>query len=159
MKFTSVLKLVLLWVGIAIGFLAAGAIVLLALETILMLLGVQIQDVEFSYTFVLTVDAVILSLMFSRVPNLDLKFAALPDYVKVITNLLSVILVSLLMYGFNYWGLISISGLTYSYIGFVAFLKATVTAMVLNQFTDYATPDSARVKAFKETLKAVQPGA
>jgi amino acid permease len=151
----TVWKSILFWVLICLAFLFIGSLILLALDYVFGILGISLSgaNATFSYGLILSLDAFGLSLLLSYYPPLAEKFAVISTLAKVLANVISVILMSLLMYFFSCWGLVTIAGIVCGSIGFIAFIQVTATAIIVNQVTDYASPDSQKVKELKALMK------
>lgn len=94
---------------------------------------------------------VILSLLFSYVPGLNVKFAALSSEVKRLTMLLLVILVGAVSYGLVCTGLgdgLSI-GLTCTKESAITLIMAVIDAAIANQTAYALSPQTTDVKAAK----------
>jgi hypothetical protein len=96
------------------------------------------------------VAGVILSLLFSYVPGLRTKYAALSGEVKRVIMLVLLIIVSVGVYGLNCYGLIPQGNLTCDKSGILTLVNYFILAVVSNQTAYTISPQLSDVRAAKE---------
>lgn len=87
-----------------------------------------------------------LSLIFSFIPGLNVKFAALAPELKRLIMLFMLVVTSLALYGLNCEKVID-TGLTCDRAGVIQLVTVFITALVSNQSTYSITPLPKKVKA------------
>lgn len=144
--------LFLKWFGLALAFLLVVMVVLIAVNALL-------PDTSQLKTpfWLVGLAAVALSIFFSYAPKIRTAFAALPDNVKSLVNVIAVVVVAVIMFLFVCLKLITIPGLECTVAGAQTLISYVAIALAGNQITDYFSIDSADVKALKATLKSGGP--
>ncbi len=140
------------WFGLALAFLFVVMFVLIAANSML-------PDTSKLKTpfWLIGLASVALSIFFSYTPKIRTAFAALPDNLKALVNIVSVMVVAVVMFLFVCLRLIQITGLECTISGAQTLLSYVAIALAGNQLTDYFSVDSADVKALKVALNTTKP--
>ncbi|MCK9599035.1 MAG: hypothetical protein M0R06_08350 [Sphaerochaeta sp.] len=140
------------WFGLALAFLVVVMFVLIAANSLL-------PDTSQLKTpfWLIGLAAVALSIFFSYTPKIRTAFAALPDNLKALVNVVSVMVVAVVMFLFVCLRLIQVAGLECTISGAQTLLSYVAIAVAGNQIADYFSVDSADVKALKVAAKTITP--
>ena len=98
------------------------------------------------------VAGILLSLIFSYVPRLNVKFAALSKEVKQLIMLGLIVVVAGASYGLACWGILADLtglGLTCDKAGLLGLVRAVVVAIIANQGVYAISPNTQAVRAAK----------